>query len=286
MENRILALTALKTSIASRKLLPPFDQIPERGKLNVQNFMSQIDIAEIEKDPILTKSKNKKSKIAKQMQKAQVENQVEKVRDIDNSELKNVVIQAVVQNMAKVLNAVCDENVEALKEIPTMADQINNAIITSPHQNSKFTPFLLNEFDNVPQKRKQIHQFNELIVNATIDDIDDAPYLNQSIYSNDNCDDIFYVESLIPTNVFNNRSAEPQSFEQVKLLNDTQYDPETLAIDSPEFAFIPTEIKFYIYRMVKKELIHWPAFLQELGKGFNWPTYTHTGELIQFSPMR
>lgn len=294
LEDRILALTALKITLGARKLLPPFDQIPARGKLNVREFMSRINLDELEEQAILAApARKKKPKTAPATgiaPKTPLRRQRGALPDLANPLVKNDVLQVVVQNAGKAMNAICSEDMETLEEIPTVTDQVTTAIINSPNRSTapvryEFTPLEFHEPELEPNAARRLYQtLHDIDVDEDIEDMADEPDLDQSIYGFDDDDEeIFFMP---PESVADQSEPSVSNQEEDMTGLESQFDPVTFAMDNPEFDFIPADLKAYIKRMVKKELIHWPPYLQDLGQNFNWPKHTETAELIQFSPMK
>lgn len=294
--DRIFALTALKTSLGARKLLPPFDRVPARGKLNVREFMSQIDLASMEEKAMSAVPKRKKPTTAPGAA-AIIKAPQKKISapDLSNPQVMNDAIQAIVQNMGKAMNAICAEDMNALEDIPPMADQVEAAVINSPHRTGtapihryKFTPLELHDYpyesETATRPKQRLYESLKDFENGKNIETEHLPDLETSIY--DDGDELFYDNYLIPESVTQQKDLKFSGSEQLITAIDSQYDPVTFAKDSPEFDFIPGDVKAYIKRVVKKELIHWPAFLQDIGRGFNWPQYKRIGELIQFSPFK
>lgn len=284
LEDRILALKALLISVAARKLLPPFDNVPARGKLNAREFLQQISLTDMEERTMSTVPTRKmKPKTAPDIPKTPQKKK--SAPDLANPRVKNDVMQVVVQNMGKVMNAICAEDMEALQEIPPVVEQVETAIITSPHrrltfpiERYQFTPIQLHDDEVMFQSETVMpRSFRDLNVNETIEDL---PDLNGSLYDDDENEEL--VDVLDP-----NATTSPQKVSFNRKEDVAQADPRTFAMDSSEFSFIPDDIKAYIRGIVKKELIHWPPILQDLGRGLTWPSQAkHPGELIEFSPLR
>lgn len=229
--------------------------------------------------------------------------------ELSNPLVKNDILKAVTNNMVKALDAIVHEDLENLVHIPTIVDQVKNVVKVSPHKKinrietyddiiayhrqhkltpnqnpsqatADFIPFTLVELPIESNVQSRVVEGNytplsSIIINANEDLLNEsAPDLDQSIY-----EEVFDANMLISTP--ERFGIEPvTSSPLIKMDNQSM-----IALKYPrEYELIPESFKSFLGRMVKKELVHWPVYLQDFGRQLKWRSERQTEKLIYFSP--
>lgn len=226
--------------------------------------------------------------------------------------VKNDVLKNITKNMVKALDAIVHENLEDLDHIPTIVDQVQDAITKSPYKKPNrmktyddiityhrqlkptliqspsqpteaftFTPFTLEEIPIESNAQSIVVEHDYAPISSYMTNVnkdlfnESAPDLNQSLFEEER--DKHTIKSTPER--FDTEILSPMFLIKIdKQIPNAMKHPV-------EYELIPDNFKIFLGRMVKKELVHWPVYLQEFGKQLKWTRNdSHTGRLIHFSP--
>lgn len=226
--------------------------------------------------------------------------------------VKNDVLKNITKNMVKALDAIVHENLEDLDHIPTIVDQVQDAITKSPYKK----PNRMKTYDDIITYHRQLTPTLIQSPSQPTEAFTFTPFTFEEIPIESNAQSIVVEHDYAPissymTNVnkdlFNESAPDLNQslFEEERDKHTIKSTPERFdteilspmflikidkqipnAMKHPvEYELIPDSFKIFLGRMVKKELVHWPVYLQEFGKQLKWTRNdSHTGRLIHFSP--